>query len=227
LAAKARVSLTFSDGLLEIRWDSDNVPVADLSSLPGARRGPWDRTWRLRAGRRNLTAVAVWLHELGDTVVVTCDQEARRRLERCTAAWITAGAAGIVVAGPYNAVRVRLLRSVPEAVYKPRERCWVVAVTRGSAAALLQTLAAGGWRFQTDDRTRRLLERVREGCPYDELRFDCVPAEPGGRRSPVPHWRHHVRGAVFRANRERREFVEGIGWCVRVRVDPAGIADHR
>lgn len=220
MEAQAGVSLTFSDGLLEIRCDSDNLPGADLRSLPGARQGPWDRTWRLRACRENLTPVAIWLHELQGTVVVTCDEEARRRLERCTPAWITARPRGIVVAGPYNGTRVRLLRTVPEAAYEPRERCWLVTVTRGSAAALLQALEAGGWRFLTDDRTRRLLERVREGTPYDELRLDRLPAEPGGRRSPVPHWRHHLRGPIYRANHERREFVEGIGWCVRVRVDP-------
>ena len=220
LAAKSRVSLAFSDGLLEIRCDSDELHVDGLRSLPGGRNDPQDRTWRLRASRENLTAVAVWLHELGGTVVVKGDSEAQRRLKRSTPAWISAREVGIVVSGPYNAVRVRLLRKVPEAVYEPPQRCWVVAVTRASGAALLEALNRGGWRFETDDRTRRLLERVREGSPYDPLRIDRPPVEPGCRRSPVAHWRHHLRGAVFKANRERREFVEGIGWCVRVRVDP-------
>lgn len=220
MAATADVSLTFSDGLLKIRCDYDELYVDGLRSLPGARYEPKDRTWRLRAGRENLTAVAVWLHELGSTVVVACDPEAQRRLERCTPAWLIARQVGIVVSGPYNAMRVRLLRMVPEAVYEPRKRCWVVAVTRASAAALLETLNRGGWRFEADGRTRRVLERVREGSPYDPLRIDRARAGPERRRSPVPHWRHYVRGAVFDANRERREFVEGIGWCVRVRVDP-------
>jgi hypothetical protein len=35
-----------------------------------------------------------------------------------------------------------------------------------------------------------------------------------------PHWRHVTRGHIFRANPHRHEWVEGIGWCVRVRVDP-------
>jgi hypothetical protein len=214
------MSLALSEGLLEIRCGYDELHVDGLRSLPSARYEPQDRTWRLRAGRENLTAVAVWLHELGDTMVITCDPEAQRRLERCTPAWITARQVGIVVSGPYNAVRVRLLRKVPEAAYDPHKRWWRVEVTRASAAALLEALNRGGWRFEADGRTRRLLERVREGSPYDPLRIDRAPAEPGRRRSPVSHWRHHVRGAVFRANRERREFVEGIGWCVRVRVDP-------
>jgi hypothetical protein len=59
----------------------------------------------------------------------------------------------------------------------------LVAVTRAGAAALLEALNRGGQRFEADDRTRRLLERVREGSPYDELRIDRAPAELGRRRS--------------------------------------------
>lgn len=220
MAPKPSVTLAFSDGLLDIRCDYDELLVDGLRSLPGARYEPQDRTWRLRAGRENLTAVATWLHELGDTVCVTCDAEARRRVESCTPAWVTARQDGVVVSGPYNAVRVRLLREVPEAVYEPLKRRWMVPVTRAGAAALLGALDSGGWRFEADEPTRHLLERVREGAPYDPLK-DTASGEAEQRRSPIPHWRHYVRGPIFEANHDRREFVEGIGWCVRVRVDPA------
>lgn len=220
MTTRPQLTLAFADGLVEIRSDYHELVVDGMRSLPGAHYDADDRVWRLRAAREALTAVAVWLREAGDTINVRCDREARRRLDNCSPAWVTACREGIIVAGPYNAPRVRLLRAVPEAVYEPRRQRWVVAVTRASAAALLHAIDVGGWRFEADARTRRLLELVREGAPYEPLRLDRGPAEPGRRRSPVPHWRHYLRGAVFEANRDRREFVDGIGWCVRVRVDP-------
>lgn len=45
-------------------------------------------------------------------------------------------------------------------------------------------------------------------------------ATQAGRASPTPHWRHVTRGPIFAANPKRREWVDGVGWCVRVRVDP-------
>lgn len=221
MSPPTRIALSLSNGVLEIRCVYDPALVPRLRSLPGARYTAEQRAWRVAASRSALTKLAVLLHELGETVRVSHETETRRRLDRCSPAWVTAHDEGVVVRGPYNPVRVRLMRTVPEAVYAPGTRRWVVAVTRASAAALLHAIDLGGWRFEVEERTRRLLERVREGAPDDPLRTARSAADPGVRRSPIPHWRHHVRGAIFDANRDRREWVEGIGWCVRVRVDPS------
>jgi hypothetical protein len=78
---------------------------------------------------------------------------------------------------------------------------------------------------------RRALERLAAAASKPPGTPRTEPAGSRWRSSPKAHWRHVTRGAIFDANPRRREWIAGVGWCVRIRVDPrrrrSGREQHR
>jgi hypothetical protein len=114
------------------------------------------------------------------------------------------------------------VRALPERRYRSERRRWWVPPTRAGALALLARIAVG--ELLADSATAARLERL--GTGRGEQLSAPAPEPPDDERkrlSPIPHWRHVTRGPIFDAN--PHEWVEGIGWCVRIRVDPSRKAD--
>jgi hypothetical protein len=122
----------------------------------------------------------------------------------------------------FNPRRLTRVRSIPERRYLPERRSWTVAPTRGGALALLALLEEGDFTAEPEV-AARLARLASERSPDSPGQGDAErdgAASVEQRSSPSPHWRHVTRGPIFDANPHRHEWVEGVGWCVRVRVDP-------
>lgn len=94
-------------------------------------------------------------------------------------------------------------------------------MTRAGALAIL-ALVDGTDELVVTQRARRALQRSAAASqPAGRVaRYAEASVEPTTRRSPVAHWRHYTAGAVFDNPARQRLNVPGIGWCVRIRVEP-------
>ena len=205
-------------GLVRLRTRYDPQLVERLRRLPGRRFIAERGEWVLPARREGLAALAGLLAELGDQAELS--ERARQRLERQGPGRIEVREGEFELSVRPRPRLVERIRALPERRYRGERRRWRIAPTRAGALALLALvddgeLVAAPARLS---RLRRLAAgHAAAGGPERGLAADVAGA---GRASPRPHWRNVTRGPIFRANPHRHEWVEGIGWCVRVRIDP-------
>lgn len=209
-----------------VRLQSVYAPqlVAELRALPGGRYLPESREWVVPARRDVLRRVAALIAKLGDKASVT--RAARRRIDRACPGRIERHPVGFRVRFGYTRRRHELVRKVAERRWDQASRSWRVPATRAGALELLALLESG--EFTAADEIRGKLERLAAATPSRseaQAADDASTARP--RSSPTPHWRHVTRGPIFNANPERQEWIEGVGWCVRIRVDPTRRASSR
>jgi hypothetical protein len=213
---RPRLLVDLDGGLVHLRADYDPRLVALMRKLPDrhyvAERAEW-----IMPARRTALAELCELIERPE-LEVTLSERARRRLERHGPGRLTLDNGELRLAFPYNPRRLKRVRAIPERRFDPDSKSWIVPATRAGALELLRLLDEG--EFRTEVAVRRRLEALAAG---QEGGRERQPSDDGGpsRESPIPHWRHVTRGAIFDANPQRQEWVDGVGWCVRIRVDPA------
>lgn len=208
--------------LVRLHSNYDAGLVERLRALPQARFDRDHGEWLVPARRRALVALATLLLELGDRARLT--DAARRRLERHGPGLIERRGGEFELSFAPRRLRLERVRELPDRSYEPRSRRWRVVPTRAGALGLLALIDAQ--EFIADHATAAELRRL--AAPSKAARpSDDGDSEPSRRASPNPHWRHVTTGPVFERNPHRHEWVEGIGWCVRVRVDPSRRAQER
>jgi hypothetical protein len=220
MSDRPRLHVDVDGGLVRLRVDYHPELVKQIRALPGRRfiREPGE--WVLPARRKGLADVAALVDRLGDDALLSA--RARRRLVRVRPGRIESRDGQFELCFAFNPRRLARVRSIPERRYQPERRSWTVAPTRAGALALLALLEDGEFTAQPD-LAARLARLAAERAPSwsgSEGASGDRAVNGEQRSSPAPHWRHVTRGPIFDANPQRREWVEGIGWCVRVRVDP-------
>ncbi len=210
-----RLDVDIDGGLVRLRSRYDPELVRQIKALPGRRYIRARAEWVVPARREALAALAALVDRLGDAARPT--QRAYRRLERARPGRIEISAGQFELSFAFEPRRLARVRSIPERRYQPERRSWMVPPTRAGAIALRALVNEGEFAAEPGvvSRLSRLAAAHEPGDALNE-----GPRREGRRSSPVPHWRHVTRGPIFEANRGRREWVAGIGWCVRVRVDP-------
>jgi hypothetical protein len=205
-------------GLVRLRTRYDPRLVERLRRLPGRRFNAERGEWVLPARREGLAALAGLLAELGGQAQLT--ERARRRLDRHGPGRVELRDDEFELSMRPRRQRLERIKAVPERRYLPERRRWRVAPTRAGALALLALVDDGELVGAPAALTRlRQLAAGRAGGGEAEGGPAGDAAETS-RKSPIKHWRHITRGPIFHANPHRHEWVDGIGWCVRVRVDP-------
>ena len=200
----------------------DEMIVDWIRTLPQRRYRAASQDWGVPARPehlRHVCRVIAELEERGIDVDVT--EAAAARFSRLDVGRGVLRRGLIEIAGPYSERRLPALRALPERTFDVERKVWIVPLTRAGALAIL-ALAD-----ETDDllltlRARRALQRSAIGRPPAEgaARRDATSPGRAPRRSPVAHWRHYTAGAVFDNPARSRINVPGIGWCVRIRVNP-------
>jgi hypothetical protein len=201
-------------GLVRLRAPYDPDLVEEIRRLPGRRFIAERAEWVLPARRAGLIALA----RLLTAVDARLSERARRRLERHGPGRLELSEGEFELRASPRPHRLERIRAIPERRYLPKREAWRIRPTRAGALALLALLEAGELvcRPEVEGRVRQ----VAAGRPGEGESRGGGGGEPSiGRASPTPHWRHVTRGPIFRANTQRREWIDGIGWCVRVRVD--------
>jgi hypothetical protein len=213
---RPRLLVDLDGGLVHLRADYDPRLVALMRKLPDRHYVAERAEWIMPARRPALAELC----ELIDRpeLEVTLTERARRRLERHGPGRLTLDKGELRLAFPYNPRRLKRVRAIPERRFDADSKSWIVPPSRAGALELLRLLDEG--EFRTEGAVRRRLEALAAG---QERGRERLPSDDGGpsREPPIPHWRHVTRGAIFDANPQRQEWVDGVGWCVRIRVDPA------
>lgn len=214
--AAPTLAVDIDGGLVRLHADYEPQLVKQIKRLP-ERRFIAERTeWVLPARRPALAALAALVAELGERAHVS--DRARRRLRRQGPGRIEACPDGFEVDVAPRSDQLERVRALPERRYLPERRRWWVPPTRAGALALLARIEEG--ELVADSATTAQLQRLGAGRGERRGARAVEPTDAERTRlSPAPHWRHVTRGPVFRAN--PHEWVEEIGWCVRIRVDPA------
>jgi hypothetical protein len=220
MSHRPRLRVDVDGGLVRLRGDYHPELVKQIRALPGRRFIRERSEWVLPAHCEALADVAALVERLGEDAPLSA--RARRRLERAGPGRIESRDGQFELSFAFNRRRLARVRSIPERGYLPERRSWTVAPTRAGALALLALLEEGDFTAQPE-LAARLASLAAERAPgssgSEGATSDCAASEEQ-RSSPAPHWRHVTRGPIFDANPHRKECVEGIGWCVRVRVDP-------
>ena len=211
------VHIDAEGGLVRISIPYDPTLIARIKVLTGRRFIRERGEWAVPATPEGLRQVDDLAKDLDGRVRLS--DRAARRLERARVPHVRAADGGFELTFPYRPALVERVRALPERRYDPRGRRWTISATRAGALALLELLAEGD--FTAGERTRERLARLAAESARGSQEAPASRAPGTARSSPIPHWRHVTRGAVFEGNPQRREWVEGIGWCVRIRVDPA------
>ena len=213
-------------GLVLLTVDPYDASVVDaIRGLPERRYRHRSREWCIPATREHLRAVNTTLAELeerGITIELTKDANARFARAGIGRAIVRGNA--IEISGPYSRRRLPALRSLPERRYDVTRRRWVIALTRAGALAIL-ALIDDYHELVATSRARCALQRTAASAMTESRRARGVRSTPT-RRSPRPHWRHYTTGPVFENPDRPRLYVQGIGWCVRIRVgarEPKGL----
>ena len=210
-----RLAIDVDGGLVRLRARYDPELVAQLRTLPGRRFIRARREWVLPAKREALAQLASLVEQLGDAATPT--ERARRRLERARPGRVDDREGEFELCFPYNARLLERVRSIPERSYRRDRRRWTVPPTRAGALALLALLERGD--FTANPEVAARLTRL--AAAHDPVGSTAAGTASDQRRAPpAPHWRHVTRGPIFDANPHRHRWVDGIGSCVRVRVDP-------
>ena len=205
-------------GLLQLAAEPyDETVVHWIRTVPQRRYRPQTHDWCIPARREHLQAVCTVIAELEERgIAVEISEAAAARLARVDTGRAILRASAIEIAGPYSERRLPALRALPERQFDAERKLWTVPLTRAGALAIL-ALADDTGELVVTQRARRALQRA--ATAKRNARDADAPVEPT-RRSPVAHWRHHTRGAVFDNPARPRINVPGIGWCVRIRVNP-------
>lgn len=153
-------------------------------------------------------------------IAVEIADTAAPRLARAGVGRAVLRGGAVEIAGPYSERRLPALRALPERRFDAERKIWTIPLTRAGALAIL-TLADDDELVITR-RARRALQRCATANPSEHVSSASDPSPGTTRRSPTPHWRHYTSGAVFDNPSRERIDVPGIGWCVRVRVNPRG-----
>ena len=215
-----RLEVDIEGGVIRLRADYDPQLVERIKRLPDRRYSREKREWTVPARRVALYDLCELLIDYNGRLGVRYSERALRRLSLQGPGRITLEKGGMRVWAPYKPRRLERIRAIPELRFERATKTWAGPATRAGATALLGLLADR--EVVADASTRERLERVAAAREGDDLRqLAAQTASDSSRSSPVPHWRHVTSGPVFDANPQRQEWVEGIGWCVRVRVDPA------
>ena len=212
---RPRLRVDVDGGLVRLRADYQPELVERIRTLP-ARRYLRDRAeWTVPATREALAALSELV--AAADIDASLSSAARERLARLGPGSIELADREFRLTFGYNRRRLERVREIPERRFDPETKTWTVPATRAGALALIALL--GDREFRADPSVRARLESVAAARPSGA---DAAGrgGRGGRRRSPREHWRHVTRGPVFAANPERHEWIEGIGWCVRVRVDP-------
>jgi hypothetical protein len=190
--------------------------AALIRELPDRRYLAERGEWWVPARRPALAALCELIER--PELDVTLSPRARQRLQRRGPGRLTLKRGELRLCFPYHPRRLERVRAIPERRFDPDSKSWIVAPTRAGALQLLRLLDEG--EFRTDATVKRRLEALAAG---QEGGSELRPSDDGSgtRESPTPHWRHVTRGPIFNANPQRHEWVYGVGWCVRIRVDPA------
>ena len=200
----------------------DDTIVDWIRTLPKRHYRRESHDWSVPARReylRSVCGVIAELEERGIDVDVT--EPAAARLSRLDVGRGVLRRGAIEIAGPYSERRLPALRTLPERRFDAERKIWTVPLTRAGALAIL-ALADDTDELVITQRARRALQRSAAACPPTEraARADAASPRRAARRSPVAHWRHYTAGAVYDNPARPRVNVPGIGWCVRIRVDP-------
>lgn len=206
--------------LIRLRARYDPALVERLKQLPGRRYVAQDTEWVLPARSEALVALARLLADLDDRA--TLSDRARRRLERYGPGHVKFCHGEFAIRAAPRPRRLAKIRALPERRWDPERRCWQLPATRAGALALAALLAEG--ELVATPAAAARVRQVSAARPGDRHGGDASEA---GRASPTPHWRHVTRGPVYAANPQRREWIAGVGWCVRVRVDSQRTATTR
>lgn len=214
----ARLEVDIEGGVIRLRADHDPQLVERIKRLPDRRYSREKREWTVPARRAALYGLCALLIDYDGRLDVHYSQRALRRLSRQGPGRITFKKGQLRLWGPYQPRRLKRIRAIPELRFERATKTWTGPATRAGTIALLDLIADR--ELLADPSTRERLERVAAAREADEPRQLVTPAG-ARRRSPVPHWRHVTSGPVFDAHPERQEWVEGVGWCRRVRIDPS------
>jgi hypothetical protein len=212
---RPRLLVDLDGGLVHLRADYDPRLVALMRRLPDRHYVAERAEWIMPARRPALAELCELIKR--PELDVTLSERARRRLERHGPGRLTLDKGELRLVFPYNPRRLKRVRAIPERRFDPDSKSWIVPPTRAGALELLRLLDEG--EFRTEVAVSRRLEALAAG---QEGGRERQPSDDGpSRESPIPHWRHVTRGAIFDANPQRQEWVDGVGWCVCIRVDPA------
>lgn len=217
MSERPRLLVDVDGGLVRLCAEYDPRLVTLIRKLPERRYVAQRAEWVLPARRPALAALCE-LIELPE-VRAELSERARRRLQKHGPGRLALEEGELRLSFPYHRRRLERVRGIPERRFDPDSKSWVVPATRAAALALLRLLDEG--EFRTDVAIRRRLEALAAGRGSDRGRRPSDDSNGASRESPIPHWRHVTRGPTFNANPQRREWVDGVGWCVRIRVDPA------
>jgi hypothetical protein len=212
----AALRIDVKGGLVRVGCVCDPRLVDEVRALPGRRYLPEAREWVAPARRDVLVRLQALTEELGERAEVT--RVARRRFERVCPGRIDRDAEGFSVRFGYTHRRLELVREVAERRWEPRSRTWRVPATRAGALGLLALLDSG--EFTAAQSVRSALEQLAAAKPTRSDARSNDDVSPQLRSSPTAHWRHITRGPIFNANPQCHQWIEGVGWCVRIRVDP-------
>jgi hypothetical protein len=209
-------------GLLRLAAEPyDETIVQWIRTVPQRRYRPQTHDWCIPARREHLQAVCTVIAELEEReIAVEISDAAAARLARVDTGRATLRCGAVEIAGSYSERRLPALRALPERRFDAERKLWTIPLTRAGALAIL-ALADDTDELVMTQRARRALQRsaTASSSMKRNARNADAPFEPT-RRSPVAHWRHHTRGAVFDNPARPRIYVPGIGWCVRIRVNP-------
>lgn len=219
-AEEPLISIDVDGALVRLRVERYRAElVGRIRELPGRRFVRERGEWAVPARRRALSDIATLVEDLGAGARVTA--EARRRLDRVCPGRVDYRGGAFILTFPPRPSLLERVRTLPERRYVRDARCWTVSPNRAAALALLALLEEGNFAASAPVRAR--LRRLATARAVAEISV-AQKGEERVRALRAParaHWRHVTRGPIFEANAEQREYVAGIGWCVRVRVDPA------
>ena len=200
----------------------DETIVGWIRTLPQRRYRRESHDWSVPARREHLRKVCDVIAELEERGIdVDITEPAAARLSRLDVGRGVLRRGAIEIAGPYSERRLPALRALPERRFDAERKIWTVPLTRAGALAIL-ALADDTDELVITQRARRALQRSAAASPSTDrvARADAASSGRAPRRSPVAHWRHYTAGAVFDNPARPRVNVPGIGWCVRIRVNP-------
>ena len=210
-------------GLIRLACAPYDETIVDwIRTLPKRHYRRDSQDWSVPARRehlRNVCSVIAELEERGIDVDIT--EPAAARFSRLDVGRGVLRHNAIEIAGPYSERRLPALRALPERRFDAERKIRTVPLTRAGALAIL-ALADDTDELVITQRARHALQRSAAASPSTNraARGEAVSPRRAPRRSPVAHWRHYTAGAVFDNPARPRVNVPGIGWCVRIRVNP-------
>jgi hypothetical protein len=210
------------DGLMRLASAPYDEAIVDaIKTLPKRHFRRDSQDWCVPARREHLRSVCGVIAELEERRIdVDITEPAAARLSRLDVGRGVLRRGAIEIAGPYSERRLPALRALPERRFDAERKIWTVPLTRAGALAIL-ALADDTDELVITQRARRAVQRsATASAPTKRVAHNADASLEPTRRSPVPHWRHYTAGPVFENPTRPRINIPGIGWCVRIRVNP-------